>query len=102
MFITPPSHYENSCDTMSLRRALIYAKAGERPIPAKYGLFTLFFARKGGYLSTQGYPTAALHTTGKTNRRCLASPVPVFSLTNVTLLRGKKKKLGLGTVCEIY
>ena len=65
------------------------------------GLVRFCLHVQDGYIDAEVYPTPALHTSSTTNRRCLASPALVLSLTNVTLLRGKKKKLGLGTVCEV-
>ncbi len=52
-----------------------YAVANAKSDTVKYGLFTLFFARKDKYILTKVYSTSTLHTTTpESNRRCLASP----------------------------
>ncbi len=46
MFITPTPPYQTSGEVMSLTASVIYATAGAKLNFEKYGLFTLFFARK--------------------------------------------------------
>ena len=51
-----------------------YARAGTRSNFEKYGLFTLFLARKFECILTNPHSLSTLHTITGTNRRCLASP----------------------------
>lgn len=77
MAITPALPYQTSGKVMSLRERASYATAGAKLIPEKYGLFTLFFARKSGHcfnVVSAYYDTAH---RGNTIRRCLSSPEKV-------------------------
>ena len=51
-----------------------YARAGTRSNFEKYGLFTLFLARKFECILTNPHSLSTRHTYALTNRRCLASP----------------------------
>lgn len=59
---------------MPVRLRVSYARAGVKSAFEKYGLFTLFFARKGECILTNPHSLSTLHTKAKTNRRCQASP----------------------------
>lgn len=74
-------------------RASGYATAGATPIPLKlkYGLFTLFFARKCEWSDTQIHSTAALHTPDRLTVEAWHPQLQIDTKNRINLQ--------LGTVC---